>query len=309
MKKKDSKVTIRQIVTEYLKGLKGYRILLVLSIFFAIISAVLGIIAPYFYKDFFNIIGSTGLKQEIAKQLIYIVLIIASFHFFDWLFGRISFFIFNQIEASAMAKLKQNSFNYLIKHSHNFFTSNFTGSLVQKINRQSRAFERLFDTLIFNLIPLFITIAGAVIISFFASKILALIILIWVVIYFTLSLVFYRWKMKYDLEVSTADSETTALLSDNISNSQTISLFNGYEKEIDSYTQITNKQAKTVIKSWNYGGIYDSIQLLFVYAAEIVIFYYAIKYWEMDKITVGGIVMIQIYVISLAKQISKRWWK
>jgi ATP-binding cassette subfamily B protein len=43
--------------------------------------------------------------------------------------------------------------------------------------------------------------------------------------------------------------------------------------------------------------------LLFLYVVEFLIFYFAIRYWQADKITVGGIVMIQIYVISLAKQI------
>lgn len=109
--------------------------------------------------------------------------------------------------------------------------------------------------------------------------------------------------MKLDLEVSSNDSITTALLSDNISNNQTISLFNGYNREINSYFEATKKQSKAMLKAWDIGGIYDAVQLLGVYIAEVVIFYYAIKYWEVDKLTVGGIVMVQIYIISLSKQI------
>ena len=301
--KKEYKVTIKQIVSEYLKGLKGYKTLLFFSVILTVIGSVISVYTPYLYKDFFNIINNIGLKQDIAKQLISIIFIIAGLNFANWFFNRSSYFIFNHIEANAMAKLKQNSFNYLIKHSYNFFTNNFAGSLVQKINRQSRAFERLFDTIIFNVISLAITIIGAVTITFFTSKILSLIILCWVIIYFSLSFIFYRWKMKLDLEVSSNDSITTALLSDNISNNQTISLFNGYKREIDSYVEATTKQAKAMIKTWDIGGIYDAIQLLGVYAAEVIIFYYAIKYWKADKLTVGGIVMVQIYIISLSKQI------
>ncbi len=301
--KNDSKVTVKQIFLEYLSGLKGYKILLVLSILLTIISSVISVYTPYFYKDFFDIINNVGSKQVIAKQLILIILIIAGLNIANWFFNRISYFMFNHIEANTMAKIKQNSFNYLIRHSYNFFTNNFAGSLVQKVNRQSRAFERLFDTIIFNVISLVITIVGAVIITSLTSKILSLIILCWVFVYFSLSFLFYRWKMKLDLEVSSNDSTTTALLSDNISNNQTISLFNGYKRETDSYFEATQKQAKATIKAWDIGGIYDAIQLLGVYIAEVIIFYYAIKYWKIDKLTVGGIVMVQIYIISLSKQI------
>jgi len=274
-----------------------------LSVFFYTIGSISAVFTPYFYKNFFNVINYTDSKNVLSEQLINIILIIAGLHFLDWLFNRAGYFIVSHTEANVMAKLKQNAFKYLIKHSHSFFTNNFTGSLVQKVNRQARAFEKLFDTIIFTIIPLFFTISGAVIITYFTSKTLSFIVLGWILLYFTLSYIFYRWKMKFDLDASSVDSETTAVLSDNISNSQTISLFNGVKNETNSYDKITTKQAKTLIRTWNYSGIFDSVQILVIYVAEFVIFYFAIKYWQEDKITVGGIVMIQIYVITLAKQI------
>jgi ATP-binding cassette, subfamily B, bacterial len=301
--KKDAKITIKQIVSEYIKGLQGYKKYFVLTVAFFVIGSTIDVFIPYFYKNFFNEISIVGIKSDIATSLVQIIIIIAGLHFFSWLFSRTAFFIYLPTEASAMAKLKQNSFNYLIKHSHNFFTNSFTGGLVQKINRHSRAFERLFDTLIFNFIPLIMTIIGAVIVTFFTSKVLSLVILVWVSIYFTCSILFYRWRMKYNLEVAKMDSETTGLLSDNISNNQTISLFNGFNREEKSYTEATSNLKKLVIRTWNFAGIYESGQLLLVYIAEFAIFFFAIKYWQADKLTIGGIVMIQIYIVSLAKQI------
>jgi ATP-binding cassette, subfamily B, bacterial len=300
---KELKISVRRIITEYFKGLKGYMTPFILSVVFTLIAQILNVFIPYLYKNFFNIINLPDTKEIIAKQLIHIILLIAGLNFAGWIFYRASFFLLNHTEANTMSKIKQISFNYLIKHSHSFFTNSFTGGLVQKVNRQARAFERIFDTLIFNFLPLFITVIGAIIITFFTSKILSLVILCWVVLFSAMSLVFYRWKMKFDLEVSKVDSETTALLSDNISNNQTISLFNGYEREIESYTKATEKQAKIIIRTWDYGGFYDSFQILLVFAAEFFIFYFAIKYWAAGIITVGGIVMVQIYVISIAKQI------
>jgi len=300
---KESKVTIKQIFKEYLKGLWPQRRLYFLTIVFFAIGDIISVIVPYFYKDFFNILNTESGKAELVSSLVHIIIIIALLNLADWLFTRIAFFTLLPSEAKTEAKLKQNSFNYLIRHSHNFFTNNFTGSLVQKINRQARAFDRLSDTLVFNIAPLLITVVGAVIITFFTSPFLSLVILIWVTLYFIFSLSFYRWRMKYDIELAAVDSETTGLLSDNISNSQTISMFNSFKKETESFKQATIKQAKMIVKTWNYAGVYETIQQFLVCVVEFVIFYYAIKYWSVDKLTVGGIVMVQIYVISLMKQI------
>ncbi len=301
--KGESKVTIKQIVREYLIGLKGYRFLFALTFVIYALANLINVFIPYFYKNFFNSLNSVGQKADSVHSLVQIISTIAVLHFFGWLFFRGGFFLANHIEANVMSRLKQNCFNYLIKHSHNFFSNAFTGGLVQKVNRQSRAFERLFDTYIFNLAPLIITVVGAIVITFFTSRFLSLVILLWITIYFTASFLFFRWRMKYNIQMAKVDSETTALLSDNISNSQTISLFNGFNKEKDRYTEATDKQAKLIIKTWNYAGIYESAQLFLVYLMEFIIFYYAIKYWQADKLSVGGIVMVQIYVISLSSQL------
>jgi len=300
---KEPKVTTKQIFNEYLQGLKPQKNLFILTVSFFTIGNIVSVIVPYFYKDFFNILETTINKGVVVSSLINIIIIIAVLNIIDWFFTRFAFFTLLPTSARTEAKLRQNSFNYLIKHSHNFFTNNFTGSLVQKINRQARAFDRLSDTLVFNILPLLITVIGAVIITFFTSKFLSLVILIWVTLYFTFSFAFYRWRMKYDIQSAKIDSETTGLLSDNLSNSQTISLFNSFKKEIESYKQATIKQAKMIIKTWNYAGVYESVQQFLMCAVEFIIFYYAIKYWQVGKLSIGGIVMIQIYVISLMKQI------
>lgn len=300
---KEEKIPIRTVLKHHLKGIANKKWLVIFCFASYILSNVISVFIPYLYKNFFDILNQSGNKSFLAQQLLQIIIIIAIFHFCEWLFYRTGFFIMNTVESRVMAKLKQNSFSYLIKHSHNFFTNNFTGSLVQKVNRFARAFERVFDTILFQLLPLFISVIGAVIITSFVSPVISLTILLWVIFYVSFGLIFFRWKMKYDIQMAAVDSETTGLLSDNISNNQPISLFNGTNNETISFEKITKKQADITIKTWNYAGIYDSIQLFIIFVIEFFVFYYAIKYWQADKLTVGGFVMIQVYVVSLGRQI------
>jgi len=302
--KKEADISLKQIANDHWLGLKGYRTAFFLTMIFFALTSIIEVIVPYYYKGFFNILNTaTDKTRPVINSLIFILVLIAALHFVSWIFNRIGFFLSNHTEARVMANLKRNSFNYLIRHSYSFFTNSFAGGLVQKVNRQARAFEKLFDTFIFNFTPLLITIIGAVIITYFTSKILSVIILSWVVIYSILSILFYRWRIKYNIEMAEEDSKTTALLADNISNNQAISLFNGFDAEKISYEKATKKQADITIKTWDFVVIFDSLQLLLIIATEFFLFYFAVKYWQVGKISIGGIVMIQIYIISLARQI------
>ena len=75
-----------------------------------------------------------------------------------------------------MANLKQQSYDHLMLHSYSFFANNFAGSLVQKVNRFARAFERITDDLIWNLLPLFVRVVSILVVVFFINKWIDLVI-------------------------------------------------------------------------------------------------------------------------------------
>ena len=105
-----------------------------------------------------------------------------------------------------MANLKQQSYDHLMGHSYSFFVNNFAGSLVQKVNRFARAFERITDDMIWNLLPLAVRIVSILIVVFFINKWIDLILFIWIVIFLSFNITFSRWKLKYDIKAAEIDS-------------------------------------------------------------------------------------------------------
>uniref|UniRef100_UPI0019D3B717 hypothetical protein n=1 Tax=Brachyspira hyodysenteriae TaxID=159 RepID=UPI0019D3B717 len=65
-----------------------------------------------------------------------------------------------------MQRLSEEAFGYLIGHSHNFFISNFAGSLTHRVTRYSRAFETLFDSVFVQFFPTFLFLVGAIVILY-----------------------------------------------------------------------------------------------------------------------------------------------
>lgn len=277
------------------------------SFYYMLLAFTIGsfglLIVPLFYKKFFDILSLATDKNLLVTQLVQLITWVLVIHGVVWIFHQTGFFIMNNFVAKTMASLRQTAFNYTIKHSYSFFANSFSGGLVQRVNRFVRAFDVLHDTLFFNIIPLVINVIGAIIVVYLEQPIISYIIIGWTIVMIIFNYFFYRWKVKFDIASAKADSATTALLADNLTNQNTIATFAGFQREAKGFEVTTLDQAKKQKLSWDIGITKDGIQVAFIFVVEFLLFYYAIKFWQQNLITVGSFVLIQVYIISLAQRL------
>lgn len=299
------KVSPKDVLSAFWAGMKETKIWFFVLIFSIVLNNVIFSFIPLFYKDFFDIISSTSQgDSRVGQSLVLIIVKIAFLHAIIWIFWRVASFSINIFQPKTIARLKQNSFDYLMEHSYSFFSNNFTGSIVQRVNRFTRAFERLTDRFLFNVIPTAVQIIVIISILFFINSTIAFIFLGWLVVILIFNFFFSRWKIKYDIKVAEVDSRTTGRLSDAITNQNTIQLFSGVKKESTEFKKITEEQYKKTRFSWNIDAILDGFQAFLIFLIEFLVFYFAIKYWQAGMITVGFFVAVQIYILELA---GKMW--
>lgn len=301
--KKSKKVPIREILKQYWRGVKHYKWLFFPSYVLFLTAQIISILIPLYYKRFFDSISSATDLSATAVVLINIIIAVLVLKSINWILWRIGIALFNTMETRIMAKLKQNSFDYIIRHSHTFFANTFGGSLVQKVGRFGRSFEALADTIAFNLIPLVVTVVGSIVVTWRIEPTVSIILMVWVAIMTTFSLVFSQWKLKYDAISAEADSKTTGYLSDSITNNSAVTFFTGHDAESQGFVEVTNDQSRKQLFSWRLGDVVDAMQSLLIVLVEFFVFYYAIKYWEVGRITVGTFVLAQTYIIGLANQL------
>ena len=297
------KVGLKEVISAFWNGIKPKKWKLFIVIISIILANVVSIIIPIFYKQFFDIISSNLSRSIIAPQLLAIVFWVLFFNVLYWSFYRIASFNNNYYQPVVMANLKQQSYDHLMQHSYSFFVNNFAGSLVQKVNRFARAFERMTDDLLWNLMPLLVRVVGILIVVFFVNKWIALIILVWTAIFLSFNIFFSRWKLKYDIKAAAMDSVATGFLADTIGNQNTVQLFNGYKFESNGYKKVTNDQVKIITFAWNLDSVVEAGQSFLSFAIEFVLFFYAIKYWDQGLITIGVFVLLQTYVLSIINQL------
>lgn len=297
------KVTLIDVLKAFWAGMKPQKWKLLVLILSLAIANVVIIITPLLYKHFFDVIVVGSNTPAITQNLLSIIIYIGLLHGLFWLLYRFAEFANNTYVPMAMANLKQQAYNHLIEHSYGFFTNNFVGSLVQRINRFSRAFERLSDNLIWNLLPLLVRVCSILTVLFFINRWIDLVVLLWITVFISFNILFSRWKLKYDIEAAEMDSKSTAYLADTITNQNNITLFNGIQNEKKGYKGVTGQQATFTRFRWNLDAIVNAVQGLLSFGIEFLLFYVAIKYWSLGIITVGVFVLLQAYAGNLIDQL------
>ncbi len=291
--------TTLDVLKAFWRGVRFYKPAFVLVVVGVGIARAVDIIIPLFYKRFFDIIGLSLSVGDKTTLLINTIVIIFCFNLIIWVGYRMVGFAGAHLQAMAMAKLRQQSFEYMIDHSYSFYANNFTGSLVQRVNRFARAFERLMDRVTYNIIPLIIQITGVIIVLWFTSHIIAEVLLVWVLVFVGFNYFFALWKLKYDIKRASADSFTTGVLSDAIANQSTIQLFTGSKSEADYFRSVTEDQARITRFVWNLENTVDALQALLIFVIEFLLLYFAIKYWQTGAVTLGTFALIQIYLVGI----------
>lgn len=297
------KVKLKDVLSAFWNGMKHKKWHFFILIFSVILANIIYIIIPLFYKQFFDIIASGEDKLFVTSKLFSIIFYILGLNIISWVLYRIATLANNYYEPRVMSKLKQQSYDYLMLHSYSFFTNSFAGSLVQKVNRFARAFERITDDFVWNLLPLIIKVFSIFLIVFFINKWISFVILAWTIIFLLFNITLSKWKLKYDIRVAEMDSKATGYLADTISNQNTIQLFNGYKFESNGYKSVTEKQANTAIFAWNLDAIIEGGQAFLSFIIEFILFFYTIKYWQEGLVTIGVFVLLQAYVLNIMHQL------
>lgn len=296
--------TVFDVVRVFWQGIRLYKFSLFLTISGVIVARVVDIIVPLYYKRFFDTLGLSLPRVEQTHELVRILVVIFVFHLVLWVGYRFAGFASAYFQSMVIAKLKQQAFEYMIEHSYAFYANNFTGSLVQRVNRFARAFERLADRITFDILALFIHITGVCVVLWFTSPLITGVLVLWVCLFLAFNYFFSRWKLKYDVQRAAADSFTTGVLADAVTNQNTISLFTGSRSEARYFQKVTEEQATITRFTWNLQTVADAVQSLLLFSIEFFLFYFAIKYWQQGIITIGTFVLIQVYLVGIG---AKLW--
>lgn len=290
------------VIHSFSNAVAQYPWLLAVVILGSIGLEVTAIIAPLYLRDFIDALATMTPGASI-QPLIQILMFFGLFMILRWLAGGVQLFFVNHLEIKTMADLSNDAFKRLLGHSHEFFISNFAGSLTRRVNRYSRSFEQIFDSLVFNFFTTAIFAVGAIYVLFERHVLLGVGLLVWTLIFLTAQIFLSKWKHPLRIARAYADTQVTAVLSDAVTNQSTVSQFSASSHEISLYNDVIRKWQAATVRSWDSDWWINTIQGLLIVLVQVGLLMGAAYLWERGSVTVGDFVLIQVYVLGLIDRI------
>jgi ATP-binding cassette subfamily B protein len=299
--KKD--VRVWPVLQAYTAASLTYPVSLSLVVLSTIGLQVAAVIAPLYLKQFINILSLGVVSSTIIASLFGVLLIYAMINIVIWIIRRIQMASVIHIEAHAMADLTDSAFSHLIRHSHDFFISNFAGTLTRRVTRYSRAYEQIFDSFVFSFLQTFLFAAGSVYILYTRNIWLGLGLLVWVILFVAIQIALTQWRHAIRLLRTAEDSRMTGALSDAIGNHSTITFFATEKHEESILSTIVKSWEAITLRSWNSNLWAQGIQHALAIIVEVGLLGGAVFLWQRGLLTVGDFVLIQVYILGLIDQI------
>ena len=260
--------------------------------------------SPLYMKQFFNILVAGSTSPAAIHSLLMLVVVIGLISVLSWIFRRMQMYGIINFESLAMTDLYDSAFDYLIGHSYQFFISHFSGTLTRRVSKYASAFESLMDSIMMEFFPMAVFVVGAVGILFLRNHTLGIVLGVWVVIFIAFQIYTARLKQPLRVARSEADSKLVGVLSDDVSNQNTIALFSGGVYEHRLFAEVVEHWRAATMHSWNTDEMIWTIQDALIVGINIAVLWGTLVLWQRGLFTVGDFVLVQSYLLGLFNQLT-----
>ncbi len=248
--KQNQPKTARRTLHYYWQEVKKYKWYSLGSfILTPIVVFIRAILAPMIFADLIEKV-SLGLSFEelIQTTIVEVGLFFVLYTVNKLVFEELRLYWSWKMELLAMYDLANKSFRVVNAQSMQFHNDRFSGSLVSQTNKFVWAFERLLDALIWDLLPLVTFVLLVVIILLPQAPWFAIGIMVFAVLYGTISALSFRKIAHLNSEEAAAESKQTGQLADSITN---IASVKSYARERHEHERFAGFAQKTMDVSLN----------------------------------------------------------
>lgn len=300
-KKKTSRVG--SVLRVYGKAVLTHPQLLIATFVAATTIEIAWVVSPLYLREFIDLLSKGAPSPEVVHELFFVLLIYGVINLVGWLGQRMRVVLLSGLTAKVMTRLFQGAFDYLIGHSHDFFISNFTGTLTRRVSRYALAFEQVLSTIIVDFYAAFLFAAGVIIILLLKNVLLGAGLFVW-----TVAFIYLQYRMMRSLQPLRVarmeeDSKMTGFLSDAVLNHSTITAFAAAQYESSRFKDVVGRWYEATRRIWNADALVYGVMGLLALGINIALLAGSVVLWERGVMTVGDFVLVQIYVLGLMDRV------
>ena len=303
-KKKTTTVGTRRVISYFRKMTMTRKWQFISASLGMIITSLANLLLPIYYTKIIDIVQVDTVSRVIlVPKLMWILIAMAIVEIFSVGWWRMVGFSSVNLEPRVMRRIYEQCFAYIHRHSFSFFTNNFSGALVKKINKLAWSFENIMDNFLFNILRMIIFLPFILIVVREQDQIIGIVFLVFMLIFGFFQYLFFKWNTPYEVRSNIQDSKTTGELADTITNNFNILTFASAPREIQRFGGVIRERehltkVKRLRAEWMF--FWSSLLILLF---EIGTIYLAIQARGAGTISAWVIILIQIYIFKLFDQL------
>ena len=304
-RRKMSQVSVRDVLKVFWRHMRPRAWSLFWIFAFILLDEIMYVVIPLYYKQLIDSIATLPqFDTSTLQTLFFILVLIVALRIMATIFVHISLGIAGVVQPKIMTELLQTAQRSLLQQSVRFFSNSFSGSLVQKAQRFGRSFSEIVNAMRWNIFPAIVTTVGILFVLSKRSLVFVFFVLIWMVFFILFHFLYSSLTLKYQERRAKKDSQVSGFLHDSVSNSMNVTLFTGQSYEERGYRALLHELRKCITLTWNLSSVRWIVESLFNITVEFIVLYYAFQLWSKGLLTIGDIVLIQAYLLSLFGVVS-----
>lgn len=188
-------------------------------------------------------------------------------------------------------------YNYLSKHSSQYFSNRFAGSLATKVTNAANGINHMLSKVLWDFLPTILRLLLSIIIAWLAKPLLALMLGSWAVGFLILNAFLVKKKAVLSKNSAEAYTSLKGQMVDIITNIRVVHQFARRPEEVERVEGFVGNFKSKVIKSWSYSEhvlvLNNSLQVILMG----IMMYFALSFLQEGALTIGEVVMM-IYLTS-----------
>lgn len=242
-KEKNEKSTVTRTLHYFWQEIKRYKwlslIALVTTVLIVFVNSILG---PLVFADLIGKVSETSdlasILPELMKEAIFYLV---CYGVSNLILDQIRLFTCWRMEIKSMYDLANDCFRVVSEQSMQFHSDRFSGSIVTQTNKFVGAFERLWDVIVWEIVPLISRVVMTILVMWPLSPWFAVGIVTLLVFYTIIAGGSYRGIGHLNDEEAEAQAKQTGQLADSISNIISVKSYARERYEASRYKSFSQK--------------------------------------------------------------------
>jgi ATP-binding cassette subfamily B protein len=251
---------------------------------------------PYFIKLIIDKIEAyPGHKDKLFAYLTP-TLILSSVVF---LFIQVNYRIFDVVSSKLypkfMVDIRGYIHEYILGHSHEYFSNNFSGTISTRIFKMPEAAQRIVDLFITLFFPVTLSIILSCLFVAVSDPLLALIILLWFVLYMGVTLSFSGKSSSLSIAHSKILNALNGKALDCLNNIINVKIFSNHQFEKKYFHQQQEEELSSFIIAMRFNVFIKLIQAIITIVFSFATIFISIYCYKNSIISLGDLTMILSY--------------